>query len=153
MALVIFILSLLFQLVMPNTKFAYFCVDKGNYSQNSAFQNNLNLILPDLSSNAAHTSFHNTSLFQSADTVHALFLCRGDVTHQVCQNCIATAIPDILQKCSSEKEAIIWYDQRMLRYPNRTIFALEEEYPRGYRNSTNKVSNSSYFNLIFSTHG
>ena len=42
---------------------------------------------------------------------------------------MANASAEILLQCSGIKEAIIWYDQCMLHYSNRSIFSRAEEKP------------------------
>uniref|UniRef100_F6I3J4 Cysteine-rich receptor-like protein kinase 25 n=1 Tax=Vitis vinifera TaxID=29760 RepID=F6I3J4_VITVI len=108
------------------------CTENGNYEPNSTYQYNLNLLLTSLSSNAATLNgrkFHNQTAGQAPDMVYGLYLCRGDVTDAVCQNCVQTASQEILTKCPNRKEVISWYDQCMFRYSNRSIFSIMEERP------------------------
>ncbi|XP_043689497.1 putative receptor-like protein kinase At4g00960 [Telopea speciosissima] len=118
----------------------------GNYTANSAYQTNLNLLLSSLTSNAKIDSgFYNTTIGQDSDKVYGLFLCRGDVTPETCTSCIQEAKDDITQRCPTEKEAIIWYDFCMLRYSNRSIFSTMEATPYSHLINTNNVSNSDQF--------
>jgi hypothetical protein len=90
------------------------------FTDNSTFQSNLDLVLSSLSSNATPvTGFSNAS----AGEVYGLFLCRGDVNTRVCQDCVAYAAKEILQRCPFQKGAIIWYDECLLRYTNVSIFS------------------------------
>ncbi|XP_010655950.1 cysteine-rich receptor-like protein kinase 10 [Vitis vinifera] len=109
-----------------------FCTENSNYVPNSTYQSSLNLLLTSLSSDATILNgrkFHNTTAGQAPDMVYGLYLCRGDVTDAVCQDCVQTASQEILTKCPNRKEALSWYDQCMFRYSNRSIFSIMEERP------------------------
>ncbi|CAK9185756.1 unnamed protein product, partial [Ilex paraguariensis] len=91
---------------------------------NSTFQSNLNLLLSDLSSNSTHKWFYNASVGNDASSpAYGLFLCRGDVTIDVCNDCVVTAGKDIVHRCPRKEVAYIWYDECMLHYNNRFFFA------------------------------
>ncbi|XP_010267806.1 PREDICTED: putative receptor-like protein kinase At4g00960 isoform X2 [Nelumbo nucifera] len=106
---------------------------------NSSYQLNLNLVLSSLTSNAsARNGFSNATAGQSNNTVYGLFLCRGDVTHDVCRNCVETASLEIIRRCPNRKVAYIWYDECMLRYSNLFIFSTINEVPGfSFSNSPN----------------
>jgi hypothetical protein len=90
------------------------------FTANSTYQSNLDLVLSSLSSKATPvTGFSNAS----AGEVSGLFLCRGDVNTPVCQDCVAYAAKEILERCLLQKGAIIWYDECLLRYSNFSIFS------------------------------
>ncbi|GAY34175.1 hypothetical protein CUMW_010060 [Citrus unshiu] len=63
--------------------------------------------------------YRNASVGDNPDKVYGLFLCRFDVSHQVCQNCIFDAIDILVESCNGTKEATIWYDICMVRYSNK----------------------------------
>ncbi|ESR62322.1 hypothetical protein CICLE_v10017560mg [Citrus x clementina] len=63
------------------------------------------------------------------DKVYGLFLCRFDVSHQVCQNCIFDAIDILVESCNGTKEATIWYDICMVRYSNNFFATTLETSP------------------------
>nr|POE70706.1 cysteine-rich receptor-like protein kinase 25 [Quercus suber] len=102
------------------------------FSSNSIYQSNLNSLLSSLSSSATHNlEFYNTTSGQNtSNPVYGLFLCRGDVTPQLCQECVAAAVKEITKNCSREKVAVIWYDECMLRYSNRSFFSTVDEKPK-----------------------
>ncbi|XP_042506331.1 cysteine-rich receptor-like protein kinase 10 isoform X3 [Macadamia integrifolia] len=113
-----------------------FCLG-ANYTTNSniQFTTNLNLLLSSLSSKASSSTnhgFYNFTTGQNQYKVYGLFLCRGDVTIETCQNCVETASKEIIQLCPVNREAIIWYEECMLRYSNRSIFSIMEVEPRSY---------------------
>nr|TKS12649.1 cysteine-rich receptor-like protein kinase 15 [Populus alba] len=63
------------------------------------------------------------------DICRGLFLCRGDVSVEVCRECVNLAKNDVVQRCPNLKEAIIWYDQCFLRYSNSYIFSSLSQTP------------------------
>uniref|UniRef100_A0A803LKW2 Uncharacterized protein n=1 Tax=Chenopodium quinoa TaxID=63459 RepID=A0A803LKW2_CHEQI len=54
--------------------------------------------------------------------------------------------------CPTQKEAVGWYDDCMLRYANRTILGSQEEQPSSTLRSTKKVTNNvNQFNQVLGT--
>ncbi|CAK9180295.1 unnamed protein product [Ilex paraguariensis] len=104
------------------------------YYPNSTFKSNLNLLLSNLSSNnTPNNLFYNTTGGSGPPgAAYGLFLCRGDVTINVCHDCVLNASQEIIQRCPKEKVAYIWYDQCMLRYDNRSFFGTMDESPKVY---------------------
>ncbi|KAA8519980.1 hypothetical protein F0562_014236 [Nyssa sinensis] len=79
-----------------------FCLGSNN-TANTGYQSNLSDLLGSLSSAAATNTFYkNTS-----NGIYGLYLCRGDVAIDVCQNCVNTANQDIQNRCPSNQQAII----------------------------------------------
>nr|DAD20632.1 TPA_asm: hypothetical protein HUJ06_022095 [Nelumbo nucifera] len=131
----------------PNYTY-HFCFG-GNYTSNSTYQTNLNLLLSSLSSNAAlQNGFYNTTAGLNPDIAYGLFLCEGDVTSEVCQNCVITASKEIMQRCPNKKEAIIWYDLCLLRYSNQSIFSTMQQIPGVSLLNINNITNPDRFNQI-----
>ncbi|XP_039166684.1 cysteine-rich receptor-like protein kinase 25 [Eucalyptus grandis] len=64
-----------------------------------------------------------------AEAVYGRFLCRGDVTKEVCLECVKAASVSIKEKCPMVKAAILWYDECMLQYSNRNFFPATDEVP------------------------
>ncbi|GMN46153.1 hypothetical protein TIFTF001_015347 [Ficus carica] len=78
---------------------------------------------------------HTTHFFYNdtaSATVYGLFLCRGDVDANVCRGCVAAAAEEVVRKCPRDKESIIWYEECMLRYSNRSFFGAMDEFPNDY---------------------
>ncbi|KAL9456285.1 hypothetical protein AB3S75_005499 [Citrus x aurantiifolia] len=73
--------------------------------------------------------YRNASVGDNPDKVYGLFLCRFDVSHQVCQNCIFDAIDILVESCNGTKEATIWYDICMVRYSNKFFATTLETTP------------------------
>ncbi|XP_023898167.1 cysteine-rich receptor-like protein kinase 10 [Quercus suber] len=113
----------------------HFCSNQTTFSPNSTYQSNLNNLLSFLNANSTReTGFYNTTVGQTRtpeNTVYGLFLCRGDLATNECQECVSTATKEIVQQyCPEEKVAVVWYDECMLRYSNRSFFSVMEAQPR-----------------------
>ncbi|KAG6691519.1 hypothetical protein I3842_10G067100 [Carya illinoinensis] len=123
------------------------------FPQNSIYNSSLNSLFSSLSSNATRNlEFYNTTSGQnSSDPVYGLFLCRGDVTADMCRTCVATATKDIANKCSRESVAVIWYDECMIRYSNQSIFSTVAVSPRFFLYNEQNISNPDVFNRLLNT--
>ncbi|KAK1303139.1 Cysteine-rich receptor-like protein kinase 8 [Acorus calamus] len=98
------------------------CQNKSNYTTNSIYQANLNTLLSSLSSNGPTTGFFTTTQGNPPDQVDGLVLCRGDTNVSACAACLDTAVVDVVQSCPTQKGAVIWYDNCLLRYSNIRFF-------------------------------
>nr|DAD20621.1 TPA_asm: hypothetical protein HUJ06_022084 [Nelumbo nucifera] len=125
------------------------CPNTTTFTTNSTFQANLNFLLSSLSSNATPTNngFYNTTAGSNPDRVYGLFLCRGDVTDDVCRTCVVTATQDITQRCPNRKVATIWYDECMIRYSHLSFFSFVAD-PVFYMLSSQNISNPDRFNQL-----
>lgn len=101
------------------------CPNVTTYTPNSPYQSNLNSLLASLTSNATVPNgfYNSTSGTDPPDIAYGLFLCRGDVSSSVCQDCLSTAAIQIPQRCPESRRVVIWYDQCLLRYANQSIIA------------------------------
>lgn len=104
----------------------HFCLGPGNDTATASYKSDLTVLLDYMSSNASDKSFYNDSL----NGIYSLFLCRGDVSSDVCRVCVSNATQTIMQTCPSDKRAIIWYDQCLLRYSNINFLGQLQLYPR-----------------------
>ncbi|XP_044470534.1 cysteine-rich receptor-like protein kinase 25 [Mangifera indica] len=147
-AIVMLIISPKITAQQPTYRY-HICTNTSTFTPNSAFPKNLNATLSSLLSNATLSNgFYNTSsgALQGPDAANGLFLCRGDISSSLCQICVKASCENIITLCPNQKEAIIWYDECMLRYSNRSIFADMEEQPGVYLWNINNASNPSQFN-------
>ncbi|KAK6932393.1 Gnk2-homologous domain [Dillenia turbinata] len=152
--LLILLAHILFKYVYINAQVNYVsnsCDYSSNYTQNSAYSANLNLLLPTLASQASLKSFYSTTVGEGVDEVYALFLCRGDVTLQVCHDCIYIATQKIIQQCPLQKVAVIYYEECLLRYSNNSIVGILSENQGIYWSDSDTVSNITDFNQKMST--
>lgn len=131
------------------------CSTNSTTAKNSTYQRDLRTLLNSLSSNATGTTeFHNTTVTGTSpsDTVYGLFMCRGDVVHTLCRQCVVNATQRLLSECSQSKQAVIWYDECMVRYSNRSFFSTVDTRPRlGLLNTANITNQESFMRLLFRT--
>ncbi|GAB4826741.1 hypothetical protein Ancab_040004 [Ancistrocladus abbreviatus] len=110
----------------PTLLYPYCPNSTATFAANSIYQKTLNNLLSSLASNATQPNgFYNATSGGSggAETIYGIFLCRGDDTTDVCKTCVNTAVSDLTQKdCPRSKEAIIWYDECLVRYSNKSFF-------------------------------
>ncbi|XP_008237551.2 PREDICTED: putative receptor-like protein kinase At4g00960 [Prunus mume] len=95
----------------------------------STLKSNLNQLLSTLSSNSNR---NDTAGFYNATvgTAYGLFLCRRDVSACVCEECVANATSIALQRCHDNQQAVVWYDDCMLRYSNQPFYSEASTSPR-----------------------
>ncbi|KAK0579034.1 hypothetical protein LWI29_019957 [Acer saccharum] len=111
----------------------------------------LDSVLNSLPTKASVNSFYN----ESSDGVYILFLCRGDVSAATCQTCVKNATQVIRQQCSSNRTAIIWYNECMLHYSNTNFFGLSQTSPDFLMWNTDNITvpdepNYSALSLVYS---
>ncbi|CAA7037130.1 unnamed protein product [Microthlaspi erraticum] len=102
-----------------------FCPNTTTFSRNSTYFTNLKTLLSSLSSpNASYsTGFQNATAGKSPDRVTGLFLCRGSLSPEACRNCVAFSVNDTSIKCPNEREAVLFYEECMLRYSHQNILS------------------------------
>ncbi|XP_035545170.1 cysteine-rich repeat secretory protein 38-like [Juglans regia] len=106
---------------------SHVCLDPYNETSNDSYGSNLTTLLGSLSDKASQNiSFYN----DTSNGIYGLFLCRGDVSIDTCKRCVRYASQNIASRCSSNRSAIIWFDECMLRYSNINFFGKEETLPR-----------------------
>ncbi|KAJ0263444.1 putative cysteine-rich receptor-like protein kinase 23 [Hirschfeldia incana] len=106
------------------TYVGYVCQPKKTYLKNSTYSSNLVTLLSSLSSSSNQSfsyGFQRLTEGQIPNMVFGLILCRGDVSFEICRDCISFAVNDTLNHCPNEKEALIYYDECMLLYTDRNI--------------------------------
>ncbi|KAK4857978.1 hypothetical protein QYF36_009027 [Acer negundo] len=103
----------------------HFCTGQKNDTATNNYISNLDSLLSSLSSKASTNIFEN----DTSNGIYGLFFCRGDVSTDTCQTCIKNASLTIRQLCPSNKTAIIWYDECMLRYSDTDFFGLAQTLP------------------------
>ncbi|KAK2371754.1 cysteine-rich receptor protein kinase [Trifolium repens] len=107
------------------------CTNTTTYAPNTTFPTNLNILFYYFSNNISQSNgyFLTITGFGTADAVSGLYLCRGDVTAAVCDQCLTAAVKEIRVRCPNQREALIWYDECFLRFTNR-YFAVNKIVPR-----------------------
>ncbi|KAL5579096.1 hypothetical protein UlMin_011538 [Ulmus minor] len=119
----------------------------GNYTANSTYQTNLSNLLSTLPSKGDNNNgFYNSSSGNGSDEVYSIGLCRGDIKPDVCRSCLNDSITPLLELCPNQKEAIIWYDECLLRYSNKSLFGnMDNSLKILMSSSQNVTSNVSDF--------
>ncbi|XP_027171838.1 putative cysteine-rich receptor-like protein kinase 9 [Coffea eugenioides] len=149
------LLSFHTRLTSPVTFLGYYCVNT-TYNPNSAtgsiYRTNLNFVLDTLSSNASRTDtngFYNFSTGNDpSNKVYGLFLCRGDVSADVCKGCVASATTRVFQECPNQTAAIVWYDECLLRFSDQTIFSKVDSRVAVAMYNTQNVTESNWYNFV-----
>ncbi|XP_062025307.1 cysteine-rich repeat secretory protein 38-like isoform X2 [Rosa rugosa] len=137
-----FFISLLFNLLLSinstvtqtedHPPFLHSCFsNRGNYTANSIYhvRQPQSDSLSDLPSTDNGYGFYNTSAGQNPDKAHAIGLCRGDLKPDPCRSCLDGVRNLLIEACPSEKEAIGWYENCMLRFSNRSLHGSTEVVP------------------------
>ncbi|KAI4298616.1 hypothetical protein L6164_032152 [Bauhinia variegata] len=141
-----FLLNLASQ-VTAEPRYAECVTERGNFTTTTTFKTNLNTLLANLtSSNQINYGFYNLSYGQNPDKVSVIGLCRGDLKLDVCSSCLNEARSFLPQNCSNNKEAIVFYDNCMLRYSNRSILGVMEDTPWYYHWGGNNVTDVNQYN-------
>eukprot|EP00256_Glycine_max_P052518 XP_014618872.1 putative receptor-like protein kinase At4g00960 [Glycine max] len=123
--------------------------NKGNHTVNSTYNNNLNTLLSTLSSHTEiNYGFYNLSYGENEDKVNAIGLCRGDLKPDECRSCLNDARGNLTQRCPNQKEAIIYYDECLLRYSDRSIFGVMETSPDYVLFNIQNATNVGQFNQV-----
>ncbi|KEH26520.1 cysteine-rich receptor-kinase-like protein [Medicago truncatula] len=131
------------------------CSPNDNTTINSTFQINLNTLLSTLSSKAIdNTEFYNTTVtsVNPTDSVYGLFMCRGDVYSQLCHECVVNATQKLSLDCPLSKQAVIYYDDCLVRYSDNYFFSTLTISPGiDIFNQYNVSNTKSFMPILFST--
>ncbi|CAL5410958.1 unnamed protein product [Camellia sinensis] len=132
--------------------FLILCAQTQRLTHPSTYQSNLNTLFSSLSSNSTTTTtngFSNsTAGLSPPDIAYGLSLCHGDVSTDVCQDCVSTATKQVVKKCPKSKDVIIWYDVCMLRYSNQSIFSIADESVRFISDNTPNITDPNGFDDV-----
>ncbi|VFQ96202.1 unnamed protein product [Cuscuta campestris] len=121
-----------------------YCPDNKIYAPNSTYRSNLNSLLSALASNATRPSgFYNSTVGGGDSAAYGLFMCRGDVSVPDCHACVIDAGEQILKACPAQTDAVIWYNNCMLRYSNASMFGrADTSFKLNLHNTQNDTQNS-----------
>ncbi|KAI9076979.1 hypothetical protein K1719_041055 [Acacia pycnantha] len=147
----IFLLSFIPFLFSPSiealvTYLHHNCSSSKTFPADGAFQSDLTTVLSSLAS--ANTEFYNTTFVSGGGgTIYGLYMCRGDIVNNptLCHQCVVKATQRLSSECRASKEAIIWYDECMIRYSNSSFFSTINTRPRLSLLTTGNVSNQANF--------
>nr|XP_017252775.1 PREDICTED: cysteine-rich receptor-like protein kinase 29 [Daucus carota subsp. sativus] len=117
------------------------------YTNDSEFRKNIEKIPSVLNSTgASENTFFNFSIGNETETVNVIALCRGDLILDTtrCQSCLSAAYEELVDKCTKEKESIIWKDECMLRYSDRNIFNIMTTEPSDTDNNDGNATAKNF---------
>lgn len=149
-----FLFHLIFKFT-PAKAQQYNCYTIGNFTANSTYDKNRNLILSSLAShiNIYDGGFYNTSIGQDPNKVYASALCRGDSTSKECTSCVNSTSQQIMTICPNQKEAFMWGDSRpscIVHYADHNFFGtLQTEPANVYYDPSNITSNLTDFDRVW----
>ncbi|XP_044481978.1 cysteine-rich receptor-like protein kinase 6 [Mangifera indica] len=121
------------------------------FNTGSAHKTKLNIFLTDFLRDAyLHNKysigFYNATAGNDPDKLYALFLCRGDVSLDICERCVTVATKNLTDLCPIGEQSIIWYDECFFRYSNESFFSIMSKDPsHGYRNTQNIAGSAEIF--------
>ncbi|KAK8282711.1 hypothetical protein V6Z12_D08G045500 [Gossypium hirsutum] len=129
------------------------CYDTGNFTINSTYGKNRDLILASLPPNvSAKGGFFTANVGQNAYKVYALGMCRGDSSRDDCYKCVNSTIHDLKANCPNQKEALSWEGQPChVHYADRSFYGTLEELgnPEAGYNTGDIKSNLTEFDTIW----
>ncbi|KAK2644358.1 hypothetical protein Ddye_019553 [Dipteronia dyeriana] len=158
--LIFFFLS--YMLIRINGISTYICYDTGNFTANSIYGRNRDLVLSYLASNATG-GFYNATVGQQPEKVYALALCSGDISANECFKCVNFTSQGIMTYCPNQKEAFMWGGPSgmlpgdlpgptpcLVRYSNRSFSGILEVEPQALSHNVEDItSDSSEFKKIW----
>ncbi|KAM0943874.1 putative Gnk2-like domain-containing protein [Dioscorea sansibarensis] len=147
--LLIIIIIIIFFSCIPHIALsgpAHICSFDSNYTSNSTFKTNVNLLFTSLVSNTPATGFYNDTKGDATEPAYGLGLCRGDVSIDVCSNCVNSSVRQITQLCPQQKSGIIWLPECILRYSNQNFFSSLDTSVKLLLYNTGDASESQRFN-------
>ncbi|KAL9346837.1 hypothetical protein Peur_061690 [Populus x canadensis] len=124
------------------------CSNNSNYSANSTFQNNLQILMSSVRSNASVSKLYNTSTGNDLDRIYAQYMCINYITNDSCSTCITAASQDIMQVCPGDKEAVVWEELCQLRYSNQSFLGHLDVSGNIALDNIKDVENPKQFRLV-----
>ncbi|TXG47143.1 hypothetical protein EZV62_026437 [Acer yangbiense] len=136
--------------------YIYHTCSEKNFTRNSTYQSNLNRLLSSLSSYANQSKkFNRNTEGEDPNKAYDLFQCCEDPNTSTCQDCVTFASTDAAQRCPSQKEATIWYNECYFRFSDSYIFyaaGLQETYKKGIiMGNTINVTIEEYTSIVTKT--
>ncbi|XP_078157098.1 cysteine-rich receptor-like protein kinase 6 isoform X2 [Carex rostrata] len=154
-----FLFLLIFYLHVPDnaigvphsTEYFYYACDSdgtstGNYTNNSTYQSNLDLLFSALRSNSTGNGFAAGTVGAVPDKVTGISLCRGDLSTFSCSTCLS-GILDILDYCPCYKTAWMWYNSCYMYFSSQNFLSSLANSPQQnlYNNIKNVTVNPAGF--------
>ncbi|KAJ6292230.1 hypothetical protein OIU78_024408 [Salix suchowensis] len=124
------------------------CYNTGNFTANSTYAKNRDLVLRSLASNVtANRGFYNTTIGSGNDTVYGLVHCMASSSAENCSLCVNSSIQALMTACPNQKEAISWGGNPLpciVRYANRYFFGSLELSPTSALYNTGKMDATQF---------
>ncbi|KAG5234798.1 receptor protein [Salix suchowensis] len=124
------------------------CYTTGNFTANSTYAKNRDLVLRSLASNVtANGGFYNTTIGSGIDTVYGLAHCMASSSAENCSSCVNYAIQGLMTGCPYEKEALSWERNPLpciVRYANRYFFGSLELSPTSILYNTGTIDATQF---------
>ncbi|KAJ6292231.1 hypothetical protein OIU78_024409 [Salix suchowensis] len=124
------------------------CYNTGNFTANSTYAKNRDLVLHSLASNVtANGGFYNTTIGSGNDTVYGLVHCMASPPAENCSSCVNYAIQGLMTACPYQKEAISWGGNPfpcIVHYANRYFFGSLELSPTSALYNTGKMDATQF---------
>ncbi|CAN8258375.1 unnamed protein product [Cochlearia groenlandica] len=129
------------------------CINsQGKYNKGSAYEDNLNRVIRLTSSDILRSGFSYTSYGKAPNAAYVLLQCRADSYLSKCRSCFDVAFSGLSKRCPGNKEAIIWYDQCLVKISTVRDYGNIDTKNTFYLSNPNKVSgNLGLFNKEAST--
>ncbi|KAJ6728741.1 CYSTEINE-RICH REPEAT SECRETORY PROTEIN [Salix koriyanagi] len=140
--------SLLLHLIILSFTDAQYCYNTGNFTANSTYAKNRDLVLRSLASNVtANGGFYNTTIGSGSDTVYGLVHCMASPSAGNCSFCVNSSIQALMTACPYQKEALSWKRNLLpciVRYANRYFFGSLELSPTSALYNTGKLDATQF---------
>ncbi|KAF5763497.1 putative protein kinase RLK-Pelle-DLSV family [Helianthus annuus] len=129
----------------------YKCRTTHNFTTTS-YQQITETALTSLTGNVAKNGgFHHSTAGNTTGTpITAVALCRGDIGPEDCENCVKNSIPSLQRNCPNQTEAAAWYSNCMIRYSDRKIIGIVDNWTFSELFNTARVSDSGEFDSALS---
>ncbi|KAF3451655.1 hypothetical protein FNV43_RR07751 [Rhamnella rubrinervis] len=132
------------------TYIGHSCTNTSTFIPNSPYHSNLETVFSSLSTDAnRETDFHFSSCKAgdngTSNIVYGIYLCRGDLSSDICRDCVSFSTKDAGKRCPLEQEAVLWYEECMLRYSNRSLASTVAERPRFALLNTANITDEEKF--------
>ncbi|KAJ3696029.1 hypothetical protein LUZ60_001406 [Juncus effusus] len=146
LSLLVLLSSPLLQLLSASKPLASFCSGTDKFTPNSRFKNNLSQLMFLLATKAPKIGFEIASVGSNHRKINGLALCRGDITSESCNSCINEANYQLESQCNYKKDAVIWFDNCLVRYSHKEFFGeIDTDHSVIIRDERN-VTNPAAFN-------
>ncbi|KAL9317372.1 hypothetical protein ACSQ67_013889 [Phaseolus vulgaris] len=154
----IFFISLCFTSTRAQgLQYQYQVCSPNKFTPNTTFQTHLTTLFSSLSSKASNNVqfFNNTVTGTNpSDTVYGLFMCRGDIPSDLCNHCVGNATQRLSTHvdCSFSIEAVVYYDECIVRYSNLSFFGTADmEISSGYvlASPINMTNQENFKRLVY----